>query len=67
MEGKEEPGKVRNPVRGGTTGSEGGFEGSVHSFNEAIGLRMKREEGVAGESETEEMFGRESASATRFW
>jgi hypothetical protein len=40
-EGKEEPGKVRNPVMSGTAGSEGGFEGSVHSFNEAIGLRMK--------------------------
>jgi hypothetical protein len=40
-EGKEEPGKVRNPVRSGTAGSEGGFEGSVHSFNEAIGLGMK--------------------------
>ena len=40
-EGKEEPGKVGNPVRSGTAGSEGGFEGSVHSFYEAIGLRMK--------------------------
>jgi hypothetical protein len=40
-EGKEEPRKMGNPVRGGTASSEGSFEDSVHSFHHAIGLRMK--------------------------
>jgi hypothetical protein len=40
-EGKEEPRKMSNPIRRGTLGSEGSFEDSVHSFNKAIGLRMK--------------------------
>jgi hypothetical protein len=40
-EGKEEPRKMGNPVRGGTASSEGSFEDSVHSFNHAVRLRMK--------------------------
>jgi hypothetical protein len=40
-EGKEEPTKMGNLVRRGTSGCEGSFEDSVCSFNKAIGLRMK--------------------------
>jgi hypothetical protein len=38
---KEEPWEMGNPVRGSTTGCEGGFEPSVDSFDNSVRLGMK--------------------------
>jgi hypothetical protein len=40
-EGQEGLRKVGKPIRRGTAGFEGVFEGAVKTFNHAIGLRMK--------------------------
>jgi hypothetical protein len=41
LEGKEEEGKVWNPIRGSTASCEGGFEAAMGSINHYIGLRME--------------------------
>ena len=37
-EAEENPGKLRNPGGVLTTGHEGGFQGPMHTFDEAIGF-----------------------------
>ena len=38
--GKEEPGEVGCPVRGGAAGSECGFEGTVKALYHPVGLQV---------------------------
>jgi hypothetical protein len=56
MVGKENPRQMGDPIRSGTAGTKGGFEASVETFNQTVGLRMESCGGDVGDIEEMSQF-----------